>query len=247
MSSSCCPYITRRFARWLLTAAVLVSSAALPLSTAWASNDGQCSDDDSSAPSSEVSSPAASMASYSLVQPGRSYSPVQIFTPCNDRAERPATYNSCFVGNPHPKSTLPDWLAQAQAEEAASAVFARINDFHAQRATAHASGGIAPLPILTPPSWYDHVIAQLEAGAPIDDGGGPRCIDGQVQDGCHSMPHPAVTVTAGSIAPVLRPTDEVEPHWPSAAADDRAQPPLVDLRVGPSAEHRDVPERPPTV
>lgn len=157
--------------------------------------------------------------------------------PCEFSDYDSPSYNICYAANPRPLSTMPHWLAELQAEEAVSTVFEQVNDFHSGR-----DDSSRPLRMALSASMIHELITVLSgANGP---GQGLICTAGVDVDDCESTPPASATVAHSTLAVGLRPADpQIDP--PTRHNTQRLAPPLVDLRVGPAAEHRSPPDRPP--
>lgn len=207
-----------------LGVAVVVSWVLVGPSAAWAQVDDTCSDtgiDHLEAPETSSGDRPES-------------------TPCEfDRYDSPA-YNVCFAANPRPVSTMPIWIAGAEAEGLAGDVLARTYSLYR-----HASPEVDSPALSEPRPRFKALVDQF-GDAPRPAGPARACFEGEYDERCHELPSPAVTVGAGSTPPVHLSSDDIELP-PRIEDDDRSQRPLVRLRVGPSAGHDSPPDRPPPV
>ena len=160
--------------------------------------------------------------------------------PCRFDDYDSPSYNVCFAANPQPLSTMPKWLARVHADDAAATVLEQSGSLH---------GDVAPSILVrdverpSPPAWLVEYVEHLRQQQPLSPSI-DLCFDGEYEENCHDLPSEAVLITAGFTPPVDRPTTDLELPW-SPDEDARSQRPLVDLRVGPSMEHRSPPDRPP--
>lgn len=204
-------------ALWTVTAPAL----------AWAGDDsGECDD--------EKQSPATSGLTPIPVEPAP--------LPCQFEEYDSPSYNVCFVANPQPMSTMPKWITRQQARDAVGTVLEEVHALH-RPSQSVADLATRPLWQVAAPGWLDEVIEDIQrTRVPVDRGS--MCIDAPGEENCERMPTHAVTGSATAGAPVFRWTSRFDVPW---RPDDNAQmqSPLVDLRVGPAAEHRPLPDRPP--
>lgn len=70
------------------------------------------------------------------------------------------------------------------------------------------------------------------------------CVEYTEGEQCEREPPRSVVVSFGSPAPVVETPPRFDIPW-RPGDNEQMQPALVDLRVGPSEEHRRLPERPP--
>lgn len=145
-------------------------------------------------------------------------------------------YNACFVANPVPSSSLPGWLTEMQARDAAEQLVAGIGNSGdgASNTGTRASH---------PPEWLEEIVRNLRRfdGATQPGNG---CFEGQYDVECGEIPSPEAVVTANAAPPVDRTDNRIELPW-EPDDDQWAQSPLVVLRVGPAPEHSSPPDRPP--
>ena len=170
--------------------------------------------------------------------------PVEVApTPCAGGSDYdPYSYNICFIGNPRPMSTMPKLLAAQQARDAVGVI---LEEVHALHRPAEGAAELAAPAVwqVTAPTWLDEFIDELQqTRMPFDPG--IMCIERPGEQGCERAPTPAVTSSFGTATPVFETSSNIEIPW-RPGDNESMQPPLVDLRVGPSQEHRSLPERPP--
>ena len=162
--------------------------------------------------------------------------------PCQASSYDSPSYNVCFAANPQPMSTMPKWITGQQARDAVGIVLEEVHGLH--RPSGEVSDNAhRPLWHVAAPTWLDEVIEEIERSRlPLNRGS--MCIETPGEDHCEQLPSHAVTASAGATTPVFRWAPRFHVPW---RPDDNAemQSPVVDLRVGPSAEHRRLPERPP--
>lgn len=160
-------------------------------------------------------------------------------TPCQ-RARDAGNYNFCFEGNPFPLSTMPEWLAKWQAEEAVATVFEQVNRMHGEALAAKVMP--EPLPVEAPRWWLSEVMDRVQGAAALAPGEGDVCLEG-VEESCESMPPAAAVVLAGKTPPSLV-EEELARYLRPSTEWSVTQDALELLRVGP-ATHAVAPERPP--
>jgi hypothetical protein len=218
-----------------LAAVAFVFSAIAAPSIAW-TQDGLCQEqisiEFSGASMSSPSTPALT-----------SLNSERLSTPCDETpgAER-SDYNICFEATPYPHTTIPEWLAQWQAEEAVNAVFEQVNEIHAERASREQQRltPLAFMPGRTHASMIDQVKQANSAG---DSGGGGICVETSAES-CNSLPPATAMISMASVVPAER--APIPPQLRPTQKKTVMQSILVDLRVGPGLEYRRRPERPPT-
>ena len=179
-----------------------------------------------------------SLAMQAAMTPASSPAERAPMTPCQ-RARDAGNYNFCFEGNPFPLSTMPEWLAKWQAEEAVATVFAQVNLIHAEVLTA--SVAPAPLALEAPRWWLSEVMERVQSTA-LAPGEGDICLEG-FEESCESMPPVAAVMLSGKIPPTL--VEEEAGEYLRPSAERRVtQRPQDHLRVGPALLAL-APERPP--
>ncbi len=158
-------------------------------------------------------------------------------TPCQ-RARDAGNYNLCFEANPYPLSTMPEWLAKWQAEEAVAVVFEQVNEIHGSMLAEFTES--APLPVASERWWLNDLMEQVQAqAAPTEQN---VCVD-TADESCQSLPPASAVIMASTVVPLVyrdRPREELRPHL----GDLPAQPALAQLTVGPAAGYALL-ERPP--
>ena len=210
-----------------LAAAIFVVTTLAAPTAVWA-DDGFCQEEKSAEFSGDELS-SKSMASTSMTS--------EWSTPCQRNRDM-LNYNICFEATPYPHTTVPEWIAKWQAEEAVAAVFEQVNQLHAQKS--HRQNRLAPLERLTDRAWIAEVFDQMQ------NSNGPAqniCVEAS-DENCHSLPPATALVSMASFAAAERAPVKPEMNPPTRAVHPM-QSVLVDLRVGPSLEYRRLPERPP--
>lgn len=162
-------------------------------------------------------------------------------SPCDQTLDS-GDYNLCFAANPWPMSTMPKWIAQWQAEEAVSQVFDRINSIHHSLHQQSHPSQARPLHFSPERLWLVEIAAQLDhqqlPGPPSG-----ICIETS-DESCEVPPTSALTGTSLFLSPP--PIQNVQ------TAPTRGSPSLLVILstpdssgVGPSPEHRLLPDKPP--
>jgi hypothetical protein len=235
MDSTGTPHKLTQTAAWLVGTAVVLACYLAAPAVAWA--DQSCDDagDETLASVAEAMFASASHKA-GLVSPVPDTAPA---TPCTLSQYDSPSYNVCYAANPRPISTMPKWLAELQAEDVVGGVLARVDQFTDDQDPAQRSLRSA-LSASMLAELIDFYERNEMGGEPL-----PMCVEGLDIDSCEAIPPAAVLVFSNATIPLVRPAELHEP--PTLLDDHSAQPPLVELRVGPAVEHRTPPDRPPPV
>ncbi len=220
-------------AAWFLGAALVLAYCLVAPTAAWAEESCDESAEETLTSMAEVML-ASAKKSGPLLSPVPEMAPA---TPCSLSQYDSPGYNVCYAANPRPISTMPKWLAELQAEDVVSGVLDQIDHFIAEDAPPRRSARSA---------LSASMLAELIEFYERSEMGGhplPMCVEGLDVDSCEAIPPAAALVFSNATIPVVRPAELSDP--PLRLTAEMIQPPLVDLRVGPAAEHRTTPDRPP--
>ena len=218
---------------WLLLALGCLMAGLLVPAVSWSAERTDCPDADSQERADEGQS--SLQAAY---------------TPCPVAAEEERSlrdtspsYNVCFLANPIPMSTMPRWLARQQAQDAVSLVLGEIHGLHLSPSDS-AEAATTALWQVSAPHWLEDVIERLANRRGMTDNQNRMCIEGAVDEHCDPVQPGSLSSWNFTPAPPRSDDHDVPILW-RPGENLFEQPPLVDLRVGPAAEHRTLPERPP--
>lgn len=203
--------------------------------TVWAVADDGCDD--------EVPSSTADQSPHQVATVGLTPAKTQpANSPCPVADYDSPSYNRCFIANPRPMSMMPQWITRRQAQDAVSLVLEEVYERHEYR-SARRDSLPEPMWKMAPPAWLGDVIEALgQAQLPADPGS--MCIEGSQGERCDNQPPSALLISTGSLTLIHHTPPSFDVPW-QPDADELTQRALVDLRVGPSSEHRRLPERPP--
>ncbi len=213
----------RTLALWTVGVLVVVCFTLLGAAEAAAEVDTSCDNDATEPKSASEQQPEA-----------------DAFTPCELSRHDSPSYNVCFAANPLPVTTMPKWMARYKAGRLAGEVFGDVQTLYSD---ALHNSQQPPRFSATTPEWIEVLSEQLHdlRSDPMPEG---ACFEGDYDEQCNFLPSPAVLVTSGSFPPVHVHDDELEVP-PRPLIEERSQPPLVQLRVGPAVGHDSPPDRPP--
>lgn len=162
-------------------------------------------------------------------------------SPCS-RTREPGSYDICFIETPWPMTTMPKWIAEWQAEEAVSQVFASINLIHEQLAEQGVRRPRAPLALSPKRAWLAEVVTQMESGRLP---GEPTSVCIETSDQSCQSPPAAIPSSAMAFVVPSQIEEEHEfnrgPHPTRLATDG----PISGNQIGPADGYLPPPDRPP--
>lgn len=170
------------------------------------------------------------------------YSPVVVAepVPCRGLDDSDPAHNVCFEGNPAPASILPHMLARWQAELVTAKMLQTVSKVHASLLDENVQDSSAERWAYEPPRALFFSALDTMPRSPE-----PALVCYSFTDHCRSLPPLPLPLSLASLTPAFSPstrTHQLPPHLfdgpPEATAWAR-------LTLGPSSEHRLVPERPP--
>lgn len=170
------------------------------------------------------------------------YSPVVVAepAPCPGLGDSDPAHNVCFEGNPAQASILPDMLARWQAELVAAKMFQIVSKVHASLLDENAKDSSAERWAHEPPRSLFFSALDTMPRSPE-----PALVCYASTDHCRSLPPLPVPLSLASLTPASSSSTQT-PSFPPRLFDGPPEAAAwARLALGPSSEHRLVPEQPP--
>ncbi|MFU8803157.1 MAG: hypothetical protein ACNA8W_05035 [Bradymonadaceae bacterium] len=169
------------------------------------------------------------------------YSPVVVaeVTPCDGLDDSDPAHNVCFEGAPAPVSTFPHLLAKWQAELATARMLQTVSQVHMDLLKESSGAVAADEPAYAP---VRNIFFSALDSLPRAPESALMCYANPEQ--CRSLPAVPTVLSLTSLTPVFNPSAPLL-KLPPQDLDDPGSSIWARLRVGPSLEHRLLPDQPP--